>query len=204
MPKREQKPLGRALREERQRLAGQAYPGDLAREVLPLQPKTSPLHVLRYPALATAILGIGVVIVIALTQPDHKQDNDPGLTAQPTPPAEQEGVTTVAEQTAPESAPTPDRPAQPTPVQATAQKLPEIDRDLLPLKRNSQTTWLAGPTRHTEQLGRHTRLAEHPDPNKRVRLSLSAPTRRSIDRTFARTLTLKPSLKSQGTPNESA
>ncbi|MEM9346245.1 MAG: hypothetical protein AAGB26_06485 [Planctomycetota bacterium] len=206
MAKQPNKPLRRALDEERQRLATQAFPGDLAQAVLlkQKQPKAGLLNLLRYPALATAIIALGAVISIAFLQTDNgKNDTPQAFSAQPITPAGPAPGAATALQPPSEIAQTP--PAQTAAVrtQTVKAKLPEIDRALLPVSRNSQTTWLAGPTVHREQLERHSKLAKNPNPSKRVRLSFSTPTRGSIDRTFTRTLTLKSRPKPQGTQNES-
>ncbi|MEM6506273.1 MAG: hypothetical protein AAF711_12590 [Planctomycetota bacterium] len=202
MTEQPNKSLRSALDEERQRLASQAFPGDLPRIALQEKPKTSLLNAMRYPSLATAIIALGVVVGIALLPTDdHKNDTSQAFSAQPSTPRNPIPEIAAASQPPSEMAQTP--PSQPTTIQTAKTKPLEIDRALLPVRRNTQTTWLAGPTVHREQLERHSKLAEHPNPNQRMRLSLSTPTRSSINQAFTRTLALKPRPKPQGTQNES-
>ncbi|MEM6259615.1 MAG: hypothetical protein AAGI37_15140 [Planctomycetota bacterium] len=202
MTERPNKSLRSALDEERRRLASQAFPGDLARVALQEQQKAGLPNAMRYASLATAIIVLGVVVGIALRPTDDHENNTPqAFSAQPSTPGTPTPETAAASQPPSEMAQTP--PAQPTTIQTARAKPPEIDRALLPVRRNTQTTWLAGPTVHRGQLERHSRLAEHPNPNQRVRLSLSTPTRSSINQAFTRTLALKPRPKPQGTQNES-
>ena len=186
MPDKPRKSIKRALRDERQVLAKTAYAGDLATDVLPsLHPcrRWGPLLV---PVLATAVIAIGLIIGIAISQGGNVEPANapivltPPITPEPQPP------TPAATQGQMPLAPT---------SQVAESKLPEIDRDLLPLQRTNQRTWLASAKAHSDQLDKQSRLAEHPDPGKRVRVTLSAPTRRTIDRTLTRPLSIKPTPK---------
>ncbi len=191
---RPNKTLGKALEAERQRMASQTYPGDLAEDVL--QQQASLLMRLRNPALATAVIGLGVIAIFAMTQPGNPPTNNAAdLAAQPAPQVSDPPVPgkRVAGPTPARTEPLP--PAE----QVAATKLPEIDRDLLPLQRNSQTTWLASAAIPKQQLERQTRLAQHPDTKQRIRLTLSAPNRTTISRATARPLKLQSAPKPERT-----
>ena len=188
MPDQKRQAIRIALRDEQRRLSEQAYPGDLAQETLQQRSAPSRLRLLRYPALAIAVIGIGTTLAIALL-PRHDNPTPPGptISEQPTP------ETTTKPQ--PSVVQTPDDPTPAPPVKVATAPLPEIDRDLLPVSRNSKTTWLASPRPHLAQIEKHTRLAANPNPDKRLRVTSSPPTRRSIDRSLTRTLSLKPTPK---------
>lgn len=189
------KPIRQALREKQEQLAQQSYPGDLAKDVLEQSETPNRWHLLRYPALATALLAVGLTIAIALLPEDEPVPMSASLTAQTGP------VEPIDPQAAPETpavvTPTAPRPTQPSMVAKAP--LPEIDRSLLPVIRNRSATWLASPNIHLDQTRKQSQLAANPDPNKRIRVSLSTPTRRSIDRTFSRARSLKPNSKTERT-----
>lgn len=186
MSDQKHKPIRSAMRDEQRRLSEQAYPGDLAQETLQQRSEPSRLRLLRYPGLATALIGIGLTLAIALLPRHDKSTTPPGqmISVQPAPEATTKQQPSVA-QTPPD--PTPALP----PVKVATTPLPEINRDLLPVSRNSKATWLASPQPHLAQIEKHTCLAANPNPDKRLRVAFSVPTRRSIDRSLSRTLTLK-------------
>ncbi|MEO0476091.1 MAG: hypothetical protein AAF085_09020 [Planctomycetota bacterium] len=189
------KPIRQALREQQEQLAQQAYPGDLAKEVLEQSNTPNRWHLLLYPALATALLAIGLTIGIALLPSQEPEPTSPSLTAQPGP------FQPVEQNQTPES-PVAQTPAvqKPSPaIQVAKAPLPEIDRGLLPVRHNGTATWLASPKSHLTQIKKQSQLAANPDPSKRIRVSFYTPTRRSIDRTFSRTRSLKPNPKTERT-----
>ena len=188
MPDQKHKPIRSAMRDEQRRLSEQAYPGDLAHEALEQHSAPSRLRLLRYPALATALIGIGMTLAIALLPRHDDNPATPGPTISVLPAPE-----TPTKQPAIAQAPANPTPAPPVEVATTP--LPEIDRDLLPVSRNSKVTWLTSPKPHLAQIEKHTRLAANPNPDKRLRVTFSLPTRRSIDRSLSRTLSIKPTRK---------
>ena len=194
MTKPRNQTLRQVMRKEQSRLASQRYPGDLASDVLNTQHSSGPRQPWRQPLLAFALLGIGLAIGMALLN-KPSQIPPPEHVNQPAPVLEQNDETAADQPTEP----TPPLPTTTVASTAPASPLPEIDRDLLPLQRNSQATWLASARPHKQQLDKQSRLAEHPKPSKRLRPTLSAPTRREIGRAIARPLNLQPAPKPERT-----
>lgn len=174
------------MREEHRRLSNQSYPGDLAQDVLDQPPKQGWLTTWRAPILASTALILGLAIGLIIYQPSQT-DTTTGPTAdvQPTP-----TMPPVVQD---------DNPKPISPVQAAKTKLPDIDRDLLPLTRVGQATWLSSPAPQQQQVEKQSRLAQHPNPNKRLRLRLSVPTRHTIERTLTRPLKITTNPKPQRT-----
>ncbi|MCG8400824.1 MAG: hypothetical protein MJA84_04430, partial [Firmicutes bacterium] len=77
MSKQNGKPIRSALRDQQHRLSEHAYPGDLADETLQKFNAPSRLRSLRYPALAAAMIGIGLTLAITLL-PRNKDTSAPG------------------------------------------------------------------------------------------------------------------------------
>ncbi|MBX2850564.1 MAG: hypothetical protein KTR15_02315 [Phycisphaeraceae bacterium] len=188
MPEQPSQPLRRTIRQEQQRLSATSYPGDLAHDTMQERPRASLFWQFRIPALVTAALIIGASAWVAMLWPSTPPNNaSPTARAQPAPPAFQPDEQDAVE------------PMPPTVEQTAATKLPEIDRGLLPLQRAGQATWLASVKLHKQQIDKQARFAEHPNPGKRMRPTLSAPTRRTIGRITARPLSLKPAPKPERT-----
>lgn len=193
MRKSDQPSILKSLRSQGQHLSSQHYPGDLAKDLLESPAAAIPRFPTRRPVLAFALLGIGLTIWISLMpHQDRSEVSSPivGLAADPP-----SGDT--AEHTEPQTpAPLPTISTHSSPVAAP---VPEIDRGLLPLQRNSQATWLASAKAHQQQIDKQARLAEHPKPSKRLRITLSTPTRRNIGRITTRPLSLQPAPKPERT-----
>lgn len=192
-PKRQS--IRRALCEMQEQLAQQDYPGDLANDVLEQRDTPSRRQLLRYPALATALLALGLTIGIVLMPPQQPETNSTPHTANTAPvlPSDPQPTPVI---------PTAQTPVVPMPTPAVLvanHPLPEIDRGLLPVSRNRHATWLASPKAHRSQIQKQSQLAANPDPDQRVRVSFSTPSRRSIDRTFSRTRSVKPNPKTERT-----
>eukprot|EP00752_Nemacystus_decipiens_P015013 g13369.t1 len=166
------------LRQQWEVTDAQAYPGDLAQDVLQQERPSGLLIRVRYPAFATAAIALGVITVFALTQSGSAPESaPPELAAKPAPALPEitgPGVTT------PQPSPGPAEPLPPTEPVATT-KLPEIDRDLLPLQRNSQATWLASAAIPQQQLEKQTRLAQHPDTKQRAQSPVHAKSTYCLD-----------------------
>lgn len=194
MPAKPKTTLKRALQEERQRVGSQVYPGDLAGDVLDARATTRWFGA---PAIGLAIIALGLTAGLALLTPGNAPSDEPEhrMADQPPAPLPTPEPDTPALVQAPTPPPLPPEAVEPMnappSVASIKPKPPEIDRSLLPIARNKHTTWLASPAAHHRVIERQSRLAAQAAPPKRVRITISPPTRASMNELLKRTRNLK-------------
>ncbi len=181
-----------ALRDERRRLVGRSYPGDLAADVLESGTGRGWCRPAAWAAFALIAFGSVVTIGLTINRPNDANtlaDHEAGTSEpQPAPaPAPETDQTPdpapPPTQFAEQADPTPPSPGPGAYAQQTASAPATIDASLVPFYRVNGQVRLSRPG--TPQLP--IAIA-----NRRGHLSFTAPSRGSIDRLMRRTLQLSP------------